>query len=256
MFIGSHTTVKPMKRTLALLFCLLMITISFTGCIGGDIETSEGEDVVLEDTDDWPTYYVPTSGDLPTCDSTTLGQLYYVEADTNFQACMSTGWQVVEIGGANANVLVNQPPRITAQITPLDDDAHNLTSDGWYYVATAHWSATDPEGETVTVGIDADRDGTIDLNLNTAEGFSMIELDWNGSVHVDRIELEGERFLHMYRIFDVIAEDASGATSTISVISPAMDSQLMRSLYDSNDEDDITFYFPDTPQADIDWLTA
>ena len=35
-----------------------------------------------------------------------------------------------------------------------------------------------------------------------------------------------------------------------------MDSQLMRSLYDSNDGDDITFYFPDTTQADIDWLTA
>lgn len=40
MFIGSHTTVKPMKRTLALLFCLLMITMPFAGCIGGDIETS------------------------------------------------------------------------------------------------------------------------------------------------------------------------------------------------------------------------
>jgi len=243
-------------QKIPLVICLIMMTVSLSGCIGGDIETSEGDDVVLEDTDDWPTYYVPTSGDLPTCDSTTLGRLYYVEADANFQACMSTGWQVVQIGGANTNVLVNQPPRITAHITPLDDDTHNLTPNGWYYVATAHWSATDPEGETVTVGIDADRDGTIDLNLNTAEGFSLIELDWNGSVHVDRVELEGERFLHMYRIFDVTAEDASGANSTISVISPATDTQFMRSLYDSDDENDIPLLFPDTPQADIDWLTA
>ena len=243
-------------QKIPLVICLMMMTVFLSGCIGGDIETSEGDDVVLEDTDDWPTYYVPTSGDLPTCDSTTQGRLYYVEADANFQACMSTGWQVVQIGGANTNVLVNQPPRITAHITPLDDDAHNLTPDGWHYVATAHWSATDPEGETVTVGIDADRDGTIDLNLNTAEGFSLIELDWNGSVHVDRIEAEGERFLHMYRIFDVIAEDASGATTTISVISPAVDTQLMRALYDSDDENDIPILFPDTPQADIDWLTA
>ncbi len=240
------------------LICLLMILTSLSGCIGGDdVETSEGDDVELgESTDDWPTYYVPTANDLPTCDANTLGRLYYVEADTNFQACMSTGWQVVQIGGGSANVLVNQPPRITAQITPLDDDNHNMTPNGWYYNATAHWSATDPEGEQVTVGIDADRDGVIDLNLDGAEGFSFIELDWNGSVHYDRIEMENERFLHMYRLFDVIAEDASGATSTLTVISPAMSSQIMRDIYDASDANDISVIFPDTLQADIDWLES
>ena len=239
------------------LICLLMVLTSLSGCIGGDVETSEGDDVELgESTDDWPTYYVPTANDLPTCDANTLGRLYYVEADTNFQACMSTGWQVVQIGGTSANVLVNQPPRITAQITPLDDDMHNLTPNGWYYNATAHWSATDPEGEQVTVGIDADRDGVIDLNLDGAEGFSLIELDWNGSVHYDRIEIENERFLHMYRLFDVIAEDASGATSTLTVISPAMSSQIMRDIYDASDANDISVIFPDTLQADIDWLES
>ena len=78
-----------------------MMTVPLSGCLGGnDIETDEGNDIILEDTDDWPTYYVLTAGDLPACpgqNNDNLGRLYYVESDTNFQACMSTGWQVVQL---------------------------------------------------------------------------------------------------------------------------------------------------------------
>ena len=97
---------------------LLVILFPMSGCVGNtDIETSEGDDVVLgESLDDWPTYYVPAASDLPTCDSSTLGRLYYVEADTNFQACMSTGWEVVEIGGSNSNIILNQPPVVSARV--------------------------------------------------------------------------------------------------------------------------------------------
>ena len=35
-----------------MIICLMMMTVFLSGCIGGDIETSEGDDVVLEDTDD------------------------------------------------------------------------------------------------------------------------------------------------------------------------------------------------------------
>ena len=79
-------------QKIPLIIFLMMMAVSLSGCIGGEVETSDGEELILEDTDDWPTYYVPTSGDLPTCDSTTLGRLYYVEAETNFQACSSSGW--------------------------------------------------------------------------------------------------------------------------------------------------------------------
>ena len=240
------------------LICLLMILTSLSGCIGGeDVETSEGEDVELgETTDDWPTYYVPSANDLPTCDANTLGRLYYVEADTNFQACMSTGWQVVQIGGASANVLVNQPPRIAAQIIALDDDLHNFSPNGWSFVGMAHWSAIDPEGETVTVGIDADRDGIIDINLNSSEGASIVELPWNGSIQITQIEADGERFLHLFRIFDMIAEDASGATSTISIISTAMQGPGIHDIFDADDvsDNDFAILFPTVPQSDIDWL--
>ncbi len=246
-----------------IILCLMMISISFAGCLGNtdSVITEEGDPIAPgELPDDWPTYYVATANDLPTCDANALGRLYYVEADVNFQACMSTGWQVVQIGGANTNVLVNSPPQITAQIIPIDDDLHNLTPNGWHYIAMAHWSAVDPEGETVTIGIDADRDGTIDTNLNSAEGSTLVELPWNGSVHAAQIEhsefADNGRALHVFRIFDVIAEDASGTTSTISIISPAISSVLLRDIYDSDDANDLQVLFPDIPQSDIDWLTA
>jgi len=244
----------------------MLLTLSLTGCIGdAEPETEEGDPISLgESTDDWPTYYVTTSNNLPTCPGTNdenLGKLYYVEDVTEFQACTSTGWTSIDIGSSGSSTIsLNHPPRITAQITPIDDDAHKLTPDGWAYIAMAHWSATDPEGETVTVGIDADRDGTIDVNLNSAEGASLVELPWNGSVHVAQFEgysTEGNgRALHVFRIFDVVAEDASGVTSTISVISPAMSNEILRDLYSSGDANDLQVIFPDIPQSDIDWLTA
>ena len=105
-------------RKIVILLSLLMITSGLSGCIGdSQVETMDGDEVILELSDDWPTYYVPTSNDLPTCDSTTQGRLYYVEADTNFQACTSTGWQVVEIGGSNANVILNSAPIVTANLS-------------------------------------------------------------------------------------------------------------------------------------------
>ena len=250
------------RRMLPLSIVLMLLTLSLTGCIGdAEPETEDGDPVSLgESTDDWPTYYVASASNLPTCpgaNDENLGKLYYVEDVTEFQACTSSGWTTINIGSSGSSTIsLNQPPRITAQIMALDDDAHNLTPNGWYYVAMAHWSAIDPEGETVTIGIDADRDGTIDLNLNTTEGASIVELPWNGSIQVSQIEMEGERFLHLFRIFDVIAEDASGASSTISVISSAMQDQLLRDLYDADDVSDNDFgvLFPNVPQSDIDWV--
>ena len=116
-------------RKIVILLSLLMMTSGLSGCIGdSEVETTDGDEVIPELSDDWPTYYVATANDLPTCDSTTQGRLYYVEADTNFQACMSAGWQVVEIGGSNANVILNSAPIVSANFVGSDDDA--LADDG------------------------------------------------------------------------------------------------------------------------------
>ena len=252
------------NHLLATTIILMMLSLSFVGCIGGsEPETEDGDPVSLgESTDDWPTYYVASASNLPSCPGVSdanLGKLYYVEDVTEFQACTSSGWSTIDIGSSGSTTItLNHPPRITAQISALDDDSHNFTTE-WKYVGLAHWAAIDPEGEAVTVGIDVDRDGTIDLNLNSSIGSSIVELPWNGSLQVAQITVEGERFLHLFRIFDVIAEDASGTNSTISVISPAIQHELLRDLYDSDDIASFTSTVPpmlNIPQADIDWVNG
>lgn len=86
-----------MKRPIALLFCLLMITMPMAGCIEGD-DSSDASDKVLED---WNVHFAATAADLPTCDEDTNGRLYYVEADNQFQVCKTTGWEIIDIRGAD-----------------------------------------------------------------------------------------------------------------------------------------------------------
>ena len=86
-----------MKRPIALLFCLLMITMPMAGCFGGD-DSSDAPDEKL---DDWNVHFAATAADLPTCDEDTNGRLYYVEADNQFQVCKTSGWSVIDIQGAD-----------------------------------------------------------------------------------------------------------------------------------------------------------
>ena len=86
-----------MKRPIALLFCLLMITMPLAGCFGGD-DSSDASDEKL---DDWNVHFAATAADLPTCDEDTNGRLYYVEADNQFQVCKTSGWSVIDIQGAD-----------------------------------------------------------------------------------------------------------------------------------------------------------
>ena len=155
--------------------CLIMMTVPLSGCLGGnDIETDEGNDIILEDTDDWPTYYVLTSRDLPACpgqNNDNLGRLYYVESDTNFQACMSTGWQVVQLGGNGGNIVLNQPPIIEANVWFADDDLVVEDGDGTYSILMGlHWNSTDTDGTIAQIGIDYDGDLIIDIPLSTNTG--------------------------------------------------------------------------------------
>ena len=88
-----------MKRSIALLICLLMMTVPLTGCLGGDDEESPETPETTPSLGDWDVYYVASSADLPNCNSDTLGRLYYVEADTGFQTCTSTGWSFIDLTG-------------------------------------------------------------------------------------------------------------------------------------------------------------
>jgi len=273
-----------MKRIKTLLLALIMTTMTLSGCIGNsDVETSEGDDVELgESTDDWPTYYVQSSGDLPTCDSSTLGRLYYVEDDVNFQACMSTGWEVVDIGGSNSNIVLNQPPVVSARVWSTGDAYGYLVDDGDGTMSIAFyldWFAYDVDGTVTSVGIDQDMDGVVDITLPSNSGaidsLSSIQLangeTLNGAfvaplevgTSFSRITdfMENEEApivgcgLIIQKSFFVIASDDSGASTTIPIVAPL----TLGEGYDPVDGFEIQedlYQALSIPQSDLDWLTG
>lgn len=265
---------------------LLVILFPMSGCVGNtDVETSEGDDVVLgESLDDWPTYYVPAASDLPTCDSSTLGRLYYVEADTNFQACTSTGWEVVDIGGSNSNIIFNAPPVLSASIWSTDggETTASLVDDGDGTMSIAvlmDWFAYDVDGTIASVGIDHDLDGVTDVTLPGDSGAldpqSSIQLT-NGNTIVGAFQLPLEEGVSITRItnfrqgdegpvdicglviqksFAIIAEDNSGAKSVAPIVAPI----TFGEGYDVVDGFEVQaplYQALSISQADLDWLAG
>jgi len=92
-----------MNKAYALLFALLMMTVSLAGCFGGDDGDDEGSnnETPIETLDDWQVHFAASSSDLPQCNDDTNGRLYYVEADGEFQVCKTSGWEIIEISGAD-----------------------------------------------------------------------------------------------------------------------------------------------------------
>ena len=152
-------------RKFALLTVLSLLAMAFSGCLGSDLETDEGDDVITEDLDDWPTYSVVTAGDLPVCDSSTLGRLYYVEDQTEFQVCKSTGWEVISLGGGA--LTLNEAPIVNVKLVLANDDFVEEDGDGTYtlYVGYA-WNATDSDGSVVNLGIDYNGDLVADYQID------------------------------------------------------------------------------------------
>ena len=273
-------------RKESVMMLLLVILFPISGCLGNaNVETSEGDEVVLgEPLDDWPTYYVPAASDLPTCDSSTLGRLYYVEADTNFQACTSTGWEVVDVGGSNSNIVLNQPPVLSATVWStsggeaygyLVDDGDGTMSIAFYL----DWFAHDVDGTVTSVGIDQDMDGVVDITLPSNSGAidsqSTIQLangeTLNGAFvaplevgtsysRITNFEWSEEDpvvacGLIIQKSFFVIASDDSGASTTIPIVAPLTLGEYYRPV-DSIKVQEALYQALSIPQADLDWLTG
>ena len=253
------------KRPLALMLCFLMLTLPLAGCLnsGTDPATSDDDDLVLgELPDDWPTYYVPSASDLPACpgqNDANLGKLYYVEDVADFQACTSTGWSSVDTSG-----LTNHPPEVSVHLTTqLDASTGGDPNAPWVYRAFMQWSANDPEGTAVSVGVDHDRDGVVDLALPAAEGVDagtttqMIELPWNGTVYANRfVNAGGSCGLVVYRMFDVIAEDATGMSTVHTVIADETVAGGATKIHWEHNVDSVEALFPTLSSDDIDWLSG
>ena len=275
-FIDFQSHSSLMKKIVTLL-CLLMMTSGLSGCIGdSELETVEGDDIVPELSDDWPTYYVPTSNDLPTCDSTTQGRLYYVEADTNFQACMSTGWQVVDIGGSNANVILNAAPIVTATFVGSDDDALADDGDGTYSrLVYLSWSAMDLDGTIVSIGLDYDADGAIDIPFSSNSGMlsdqtpvTSIGGDVYGGSFIIPMEvgnnyIQAENYngmacsIMIQKNLMVIVEDDDGAKSYVPMVFDGIEGSVegYSPLSPLDIQDTYASSFG-IPQSDIDWVTG
>ena len=272
-------------RTPALILMLLLLLVPLSGCID-DLVPSTGDDVVepgpepddgtpvLEDT--WSSYLVPTASDLPECpgtDDANLGRLYYVDDVQEFHACASDGWTVVDFAQE-----VNQPPRISATVYSYTEELDFLDPDclsgefegsacDWNYMFQMRWSAVDPEGEAVTVGVDHDRDGVVDIALPKAEGnlldgddpvtFGRVPVPWNGSMVVDRmVGGEGCAFV-VSRFVDLVATDASGATSTHTIVMGGINAMTTyNTIYPEWDSDFELLYTGWLSQDDIDWYTG
>ncbi|MBT7063462.1 MAG: hypothetical protein HN923_02040, partial [Euryarchaeota archaeon] len=90
-----------MNKIHAVLFALMMLTVSLAGCFGSDdpVEDETPVETPVETLDDWQVHFASTAADLPTCDSATDGRLYYVDADSEFQVCTSSGWDIIDVSG-------------------------------------------------------------------------------------------------------------------------------------------------------------
>ena len=85
-----------MNNKIAMLLCLLMISAPIAGCVDSNDDSPTENEVQL---DDWNVHFAATAADLPTCDETTNGRLYYIESGAQFQVCKTTGWEVITIQG-------------------------------------------------------------------------------------------------------------------------------------------------------------
>ncbi len=85
------------RNTLTMLLALLMTASALSGCIGSQDEPNETGD--SEDLEDWNVFLVQTASDLPPCESSADGRLYYVSSSSGFHACSNGQWEEIDLTG-------------------------------------------------------------------------------------------------------------------------------------------------------------
>ncbi|MDP7445647.1 MAG: hypothetical protein QGF28_00365 [Candidatus Thalassarchaeaceae archaeon] len=85
---------KSSQMPLAFLLATLMTACALSGCLGSD-DVSDSPDEL----EDWNVFLVQSASDLPDCDSTTDGRLYYVASQSGFQACSGMMWTTIDLTG-------------------------------------------------------------------------------------------------------------------------------------------------------------
>ncbi|MDA7846275.1 hypothetical protein N9A87_04435 [Euryarchaeota archaeon] len=143
-----------MTKAYALLFALMMMTVSLAGCFGRDGGDDEGsnDETPIETLDDWQVHFAASSSDLPECNDDTNGRLYYVEADGEFQVCKTSGWEIIEISGADG-------------VTGNDGTIGTNGTDGIStLIRVLSSTSCTTGGNTFEIGSDSNSDGVLDVS--------------------------------------------------------------------------------------------
>lgn len=79
---------------------------------------------------EWDVHYAMSLGDLPLCDSSTEGRLYYVQSSMEFQVCLSNGWSVIDIEGPQGDNGISVLMRVsTSSFCPFTGHEFELGND-------------------------------------------------------------------------------------------------------------------------------
>ena len=214
-------------RKIAFMMCLLMMAAGLSGCIGGDeTEISTGGEPIVpgELPDDWPTYYVPTVNDLPNCDSTTLGRLYYIESPLQFEVCKSSGWAILDL--SELTLVQNSFPSMT--IISQSSVAVNDNDGTWSADMELEILALDIDGNISSLGVDLDLDGTVDIDFSSANGLGIGTVTTNPAHLSLTFSMPYEQSLYatrdstftpychlrLYNIFALMVGDEDGGITT------------------------------------------
>jgi ELWxxDGT repeat protein len=161
-----------MKQASAVLFALMMITVSLAGCFGGDDGNSNDETPTETPTDlqtDWQVHFAASAADLPICNDDTNGRLYYIEADTEFHVCKTSGWEIIEITGPNGATGSSGANGTTGTDGQNGADGADGTDgqngeNGMSILITIHNSTScTTGGNTFEIGSDSSGDGVLDV---------------------------------------------------------------------------------------------
>ena len=92
-----------------------------------DVEDGEQTPVSLIE---WDVHYAMSSEDLPLCESSTIGRLYYVQSSMEFQVCLSSGWSVIDIEGPQGENGISVLMRVsTSSFCPFSGHEFELGND-------------------------------------------------------------------------------------------------------------------------------
>ena len=142
---------------------LLMISCLFSGCFGTDIGVEDPSTTTPTDPSvdppseqhlsDWNVHFAATSNDLPDCNGTTNGRLYYVEDAAHFQVCKTSGWEVIDIIGADGKDGLDGASGIDG-VDGVDANA--------VLIRAVNGSACPSGGTTFEIGYDLNSNGQFD----------------------------------------------------------------------------------------------